>query len=111
MPWLKLHRHGDNRGVNAACNTGLRLVSGDFVLFSAADDRLDSQTVERASAAAFPSSGIVFSDHAEMSADGAATRIMPLDLPRSSGIFLRTHSFASCSAISSTFTFRAFGST
>jgi glycosyltransferase involved in cell wall biosynthesis len=83
MPWLKLHRHGDNRGVNAACNTGLGLVNGDFVLFSAADDRLDSQTVQRAcaAAAAFPTSGIVFSDHAEMSADGAATRIMPLDLP------------------------------
>src|SRR5262245_2823703 len=83
MPWLRLHRHGDNRGVNAACNTGLGLVSGDFVLFSAADDRLDAQTVQRASAAAaaFPTSGIVFSDHAEMSADGALTRIMPLDLP------------------------------
>src|SRR5438132_6338784 len=44
MPWLRLHRHGDNRGVNAACNTGLGLVSGDFVVFSAADDRLDSAT-------------------------------------------------------------------
>jgi glycosyltransferase involved in cell wall biosynthesis len=82
MPWLRIHRHGDNRGVNAACNTGLSLVSGDFVLFAAADDRLDVNTVERACAAAsvFPSSGIVFSDQAEMSADGAVTRIMPLDL-------------------------------
>src|SRR5262245_59288324 len=52
MPCLKLHRHGENRGVNAACNTGLGLVNSDFVLFSAADDRLDPQTVERASAAA-----------------------------------------------------------
>jgi glycosyltransferase involved in cell wall biosynthesis len=83
MPWLRIHRHGDNRGVNAACNTGLGLVSGDLVLFSAADDRLDVKTVERACAAAavFPTSGIVFSDQAEMSADGAVTRIMPLDLP------------------------------
>src|SRR6266508_192182 len=40
-PWLRIHTHGENRGVNAACNTGLNLVSSDFVLFSAADDRLD----------------------------------------------------------------------
>jgi glycosyltransferase involved in cell wall biosynthesis len=83
MPWLRIHRHGENRGVNAACNSGLGLVGGDFVLFSAADDRLDDETVERAFAAAsaFPTSGIVFSDQAEMSADGAAKRLMPLDLP------------------------------
>ena len=83
MPWLRIHPHGDNRGVNAACNSGLGLVGGDFVLFSAADDRLDAETVERAFAAAsaFPTSGIVFSDQAEMSADGASKRLMPLDLP------------------------------
>ncbi|HEY7664507.1 MAG TPA: glycosyltransferase family A protein [Xanthobacteraceae bacterium] len=83
MPWLRLHLHPGNRGVNAACNTGLHLVSGDFVLFSAADDRLDIRTVERASAAvaAFPQTGIVFSDQAEMSADGANARTIPLDLP------------------------------
>jgi len=83
MPWLRIHRHGENRGVNAACNSGLGLVGGDFVLFSAADDRLDDETVERAFAAAsaFPMSGIVFSDQAEMSADGATKKLMPLDLP------------------------------
>lgn len=83
MPWLRIHEHGDNRGVNAACNSGLDLVSGDFVVFSAADDRLAAETVERAfaAAAAFPTSGIVFSDQAEMSADGATMRVMPLDLP------------------------------
>jgi glycosyltransferase involved in cell wall biosynthesis len=83
MPWLRVLTHSENRGVNAACNSGLDAVSGDFVLFSAADDRLDAQTVERAfaAAAAFPTSGIVFSDHAEMSADGASTRVSPLDLP------------------------------
>jgi glycosyltransferase involved in cell wall biosynthesis len=83
MPWLRIHRHGENRGVNAACNSGLGVVGGDFVLFSAADDRLDEETVERAFAAAsaFPTSGIVFSDQAEMSADGASKRLMPLDLP------------------------------
>src|ERR1700745_3554913 len=47
MPWLRIDRHAKNRGVNAACNTGLGLVSGDFVLFSAADDRLDPHTAER----------------------------------------------------------------
>jgi glycosyltransferase involved in cell wall biosynthesis len=84
MPWLRVHRHPENRGVNAACNTGLGIVSGDFVLFSAADDCLATEMVERASAAAaaFPHSGIVFSDHAEMSADGAMTRLIPLDLPQ-----------------------------
>jgi glycosyltransferase involved in cell wall biosynthesis len=83
MPWLRIHRHSENRGVNAACNSGLGLVSGDFVLFSASDDRLDAETVERAfaAAAAFPMSGIVFSDQAEMSADGASKRLIRLDLP------------------------------
>src|SRR2546430_5829369 len=58
MPRLRIHTHGENRGVNAARNTPLDLVSGDFVLFSAADDRLDPETVDRASpaAAAFPTS-------------------------------------------------------
>ena len=37
MP-LQLHCHPRNRGVVAAMNTGLGLVKGDFVLFSAADD-------------------------------------------------------------------------
>jgi glycosyltransferase involved in cell wall biosynthesis len=82
MP-LQLHCHPKNRGVVAAMNTGLSLVKGDFVLFSAADDRLARQTVELAAAAAaeFPATGIVFSDHAEMSADGSETRVMPLDFP------------------------------
>ena len=83
FPWLRICRHPGNRGVNAACNTGLDLVSGDFVLFSAADDRLSTTMIEHAFAAAtaFPRTGLLFSDHAEMSADGADTRIVPLDLP------------------------------
>jgi glycosyltransferase involved in cell wall biosynthesis len=83
VPWLRIHRHPENRGVHAACNTGLAAIGGDFVLFSAADDRLGAETVERAfvAAAAFPSAGIVFSDHAEMSSDGASVRISPLDIP------------------------------
>jgi glycosyltransferase involved in cell wall biosynthesis len=82
MP-LQLHCHPSNRGVVAAMNTGLSLVKGDFVLFSAADDRLAEKTVELAAAAAaeFPASGLIFSDHAEMSADGSNARVMPLDLP------------------------------
>jgi glycosyltransferase involved in cell wall biosynthesis len=81
-PWLRIHRHPENRGVNAACNTGLDLVRGEFVLFSAADDRLSTTMIEHAfaAAAAFPQTGVVFSDHAEMSADGSSTRIVPLDL-------------------------------
>jgi glycosyltransferase involved in cell wall biosynthesis len=83
MP-LQLHRHPGNRGVVAAMNTGLSLVKGDFVLFSAADDRLAKETVELATAAAaeFPATGIVFSDHALMNADGSDMRVMPLDFPR-----------------------------
>ena len=83
MPWLQICRHPENRGVNAACKTGLDFVSGDFVLFSAADDCLSITMVEHAfaAAAAFPQTGVVFSDHAEMSADGSGTRVVPLDLP------------------------------
>ncbi len=83
MSWLQIHRHGENSGVNAACNTGLARVRGDFVLFTAADDRLDGDMIGRASAAAaeFPTTGIVFSDRAEMSLDGSTTRVIPLDLP------------------------------
>ena len=83
MPYLRIYRHPENRGVNAACNTGLDLVSGDFVLFSAADDRLSAAMIQHAfaAAAAFPEAGVIFSDHAEMSADGSSTRIVPLDLP------------------------------
>jgi glycosyltransferase involved in cell wall biosynthesis len=89
LPWLRICRHPENRGVNAACNTGLDLVSGDFVLFSAADDRLSITMIEHAfaAAAAFPQTGVVFSDHAEMSADGSDTRIVPLDLPTSRRCF------------------------
>ena len=45
-----------------------------------------------AAAAAFPQTGVVFSDHAEMSADGADTRIVPLDLPTARRYFLPTSS-------------------
>jgi glycosyltransferase involved in cell wall biosynthesis len=89
FPWLRICHHPENRGVNAACNTGLEVVTGDFVLFSAADDHLSSTMIEHAfaAAAAFPQTGLVFSDHAEMSADGSSTRIVPLDLPTSRRCF------------------------
>jgi glycosyltransferase involved in cell wall biosynthesis len=89
MPLLRLHHHPKNRGVIAAMNTGLSLVTGDFVLFAAADDRLGAETVERAFAAAakFPMTGLVFSDHAEMSPDGATSRIIQLDLPNACRYF------------------------
>ena len=83
MPWLHIVRHSENRGVNAACNTGLQAVRGEFVLFSAADDRLGSEMVARARIAAevFPQSGILFSDPAEMNSDGTGLRVGSLDLP------------------------------
>jgi glycosyltransferase involved in cell wall biosynthesis len=89
LPWLRIHQHPENRGVNVACNTGLGLVSGDFVLFSAADDCMSPEMVERASAAiaAFPVTGIVFSDHSEMSGDGTSVRLIPLDLSQTRQYF------------------------
>src|SRR5262249_11917496 len=89
MPRLYVHRHAENRGVSAACSTGLACVRGDFVLFTAADDRLDPLMVERASAAAaaFPAAGIVVSDRAGMGLDGSTTRVVPLDLPRTRRYF------------------------
>ena len=83
MPWLQIVRHTENRGVNAACNTGLKIIRGDFVLFSAADDRLDSEMVARARVAAevFSQSGIFFSDPAEMNSDGTGLQVCSLDLP------------------------------
>src|SRR5258707_14079365 len=56
LPWLRICHHPGNRGVNAACDTGLDLVTGDFVLFTAADDRLSTTMIEHAfaAAAAFP---------------------------------------------------------
>jgi glycosyltransferase involved in cell wall biosynthesis len=89
LPRLRVERHPVNRGVSAACNTGLALVRGDFVLFSAADDRMSARMVERAGAAAavFPHAGIVFSDQSEMSADGSVTRLIPLPLPQTRRYF------------------------
>src|SRR3954465_9506383 len=89
LPWLRICRHPGNRGVNAACNTGLDLVTGDFVLFSAADDRLSAAMIQHAfaAAAAFPETGVIFSDHAEMRADGSNPRIFPLDLPKTRRYF------------------------
>jgi glycosyltransferase involved in cell wall biosynthesis len=83
MPWLHIVRHNENRGVNAACNTGLRVIRGEFVLFSAADDRLDSEMVARARIAAevFSQSGILFSDPAEMNSDGTGLHVGSVDLP------------------------------
>lgn len=83
LPWLRIIKLDQNRGVNVACNTGLAAATGDFVLFSAMDDRLDREMVARAADAltAFPNAGMAFSDAAEMKADGSEPRIMPLDLP------------------------------
>lgn len=79
-PWLRLVRHSANLGVNQACNTGLGQVTGEFVLFSAADDRLHPMMLERISAAAvqYRETGILFSDPAEMVANGTRQRVFSL---------------------------------
>ena len=83
-PVLRLIRHETNRGVIAACGTGLAAASGDFVLFAAADDRLAPGMVERARAALalHPQSGILFSDSALMDASGGERTLFPLGLDR-----------------------------
>jgi glycosyltransferase involved in cell wall biosynthesis len=81
-PFVHLIRHPTNRGVNAACATGLAAASSDFVLFAAADDRLSPAIVERARAAVaiYPDTGIVFSDNALTDASGLEKTVFPLGL-------------------------------
>ena len=80
--FVRLIRHQANRGVNAACATGLAAASGDYVLFAAADDRLAPAIVERARAvlAMHPQTGILFSDNALMDASGLEKTVFPLGL-------------------------------
>ena len=97
MPWLRIHRHPENRGVNAACNTGLELVSGDFVLFSAADDCLSATMVEHAfaAAAAFPLTGVIFSgSRGDRAQTGPAPASFRSICRRPADIFPRTSSRA-----------------
>jgi glycosyltransferase involved in cell wall biosynthesis len=82
FPLARLVRHERNRGVNAACRTGLEEARGDFIAFTAADDLVSPTMVERASAAiaAHPETGLLFSDLAEMDEAGGQRRILPLAL-------------------------------
>lgn len=63
-PSIKLIRHQTNQGVNAAVNTGLAAVSGDFILFCAADDWFSSNMVAAAKRVAIqhPSVGLICGD-------------------------------------------------
>jgi glycosyltransferase involved in cell wall biosynthesis len=81
-PFVRLIRHEINRGVNAACASGLAAASSDYVLFAAADDRLAPAIVGRARAAldTGPQTGILFSDNALMDASGAEQSLFPLGL-------------------------------
>lgn len=80
--FVRLLRHEANRGVNAACATGLAAVRADYVLFAAADDRLAPEVVERVRAALADhrGCGILFSDNALMDAAGTRKTLFPLGL-------------------------------
>ena len=71
-PLIRAIYHRENFGVVASMNRGLAEASGQFVLFSAVDDRLDPEIVEKSMTAAAenPSIGIIFSDPAELAEDG-----------------------------------------
>jgi len=86
-PNLQVLRHQINQGVNVACNTGLAAVTGDYVLFTAADDQLDPKMLERIAAAADGIEGMLFSDPSEASSDGTGRRVYPLYLGNGSGKF------------------------
>jgi glycosyltransferase involved in cell wall biosynthesis len=81
-PLVRLIRHDANRGVNASCHTGLAAVTGDYVLITAADDRMAPDHIARVSAALARHSGagIVFSDNAMMSESGDDRTLFPLGI-------------------------------
>ena len=78
-PSLDSLDHESNQGVNAACNTELAAATGDFVLFTAADDQLNSLMVEE-SREPLGSEGILFSDPSEATLDKTGHRVFPLYL-------------------------------
>lgn len=69
----------ENKGVAEACNTGLRLSSGEFIMFLGGDDRLARQATEThlACFAEHPDAGFVAGDLDLISRDGSY-----LDSPR-----------------------------
>lgn len=80
FPEIGLVRHPENLGVNAACQTGLRQVSGEYVAFMAADDRLAPGAIERVACALAqnPTAGLVFSDLAETDEHGTHVEVTRL---------------------------------
>jgi len=81
-PTVLLMAYDRNLGVVSRMRQGLREARGDFVLFAAADDRLDTQIVKRAmvAAAEIPDIGVVFSDPAELNDETGVTCTYPLHL-------------------------------
>lgn len=81
-PSVRFFRHDRNLGVVPRMTEGLAAARGDFVLFSGADDRLDTNIIARAMAAAAsaPDLGVVFSDPAELDGETGAIRVFPLYL-------------------------------
>lgn len=78
---IRVIRHHENLGVVAGMNRGLQEARGDFVLFTAADDCLDRNIVERSmtAAAQYPDVGLCFSDAGELLPSGDR-RTRPLHL-------------------------------
>jgi glycosyltransferase involved in cell wall biosynthesis len=82
IPGIEVIRHPENRGVLEACKSGFAAVTGDFVAFMAADDRISAGLIEQSynAIALNPRTGLIFPDIAIMSEDGSSLQVMPLQL-------------------------------
>lgn len=75
---VHLLRHGDNRGANAARNTGVEVASGDYVAFLDDDDYWRPEKVERQVAALERTSrevGVAFVGREDVDASGEVVRV------------------------------------
>ena len=79
---VRLLRQPRNRGVNAAMNRGLAEARGEYVCFSAADDKVgpDFAAANLAALEQWRQAAFAFSDPAEMLGDSGVVREFPLYL-------------------------------